>query len=113
VKPFAFTELVARLRALLRRVGSDEPLRQQCANLVLDLRSRQVTRAGRKIPLTPHGFDLLAYLLALYQPFKSTVIAALPECWKINFEEVGIALCRTLTDELLPHVAFRIAVRSR
>jgi hypothetical protein len=27
------------------------------------------------------------------------VIAALPECWKMNFEEVGIALCRTLTDE--------------
>ena len=36
---------------------------------------------------------------ALYQPFKFTVIAALPECWKMNFEEVGIALCRTLTDE--------------
>ena len=36
---------------------------------------------------------------ALYQPFKFTVIVALPECWKMNFEEVGIALCRTLTDE--------------
>ena len=36
---------------------------------------------------------------ALYQPFKFTVIAALPDCWKMNFEEVGIALCRTLTDE--------------
>jgi hypothetical protein len=35
----------------------------------------------------------------LYRPFKFTVIAALPECWKMNFEEVGIALCRTLTDE--------------
>ena len=36
---------------------------------------------------------------ALYEPFKFTVIAALPECWKMSFEEVGIALCRTLTDE--------------
>jgi hypothetical protein len=36
---------------------------------------------------------------ALYQPFKFTVITALLECWKMNFEEVGIALCRTLTDE--------------
>ena len=36
---------------------------------------------------------------ALYQPFQFTVIAARPECWKVNFEEVGIALCRTLTDE--------------
>jgi hypothetical protein len=35
----------------------------------------------------------------LYEPFKFTVIAALPECWKMNFEEVGIALCRMLTEE--------------
>ena len=47
---------------------------------------------------------------ALYQPFKFTVIAALPECWKMNFEEVGIALCRTLTDErdLLNRVIFSL-----
>ena len=36
---------------------------------------------------------------ALYEPFKFTVIAVLPDCWEMNFEEVGIALCRTLTDE--------------
>jgi hypothetical protein len=36
---------------------------------------------------------------ALYEPFKFVVIAALPKCWKMNFEKVGIALCRTLTDE--------------
>ena len=36
---------------------------------------------------------------ALYEPFKFTVIAVLPECWEMNFEEVGIALCRTLTEE--------------
>ena len=36
---------------------------------------------------------------ALYEPFKFTVIAVLPERWEMNFEEVGIALCRTLTDE--------------
>jgi hypothetical protein len=36
---------------------------------------------------------------ASYQPFQFTVIAARPECWKISLEEVGIALCRTLTDE--------------
>jgi hypothetical protein len=36
---------------------------------------------------------------ASYQPFQFTVIAARPECWKISFEEVGIALCRTLRDE--------------
>ena len=36
---------------------------------------------------------------ALYEPFKFTVIAVLPECWEMNFEEVGIALCRILTEE--------------
>jgi hypothetical protein len=47
-------------------------------------------------PTKPGGKALAE---ALYQPFKFTVIAALPACWKMNFEEVGIALCRTLTDE--------------
>jgi hypothetical protein len=36
---------------------------------------------------------------ALYEPFKFTVIAVFPDCWEMNFEEVGIALCRTLTEE--------------
>jgi Family of unknown function (DUF6166) len=36
---------------------------------------------------------------ALYEPFKFTVIALLPDRWEMNFEEVGIALCRTLTEE--------------
>jgi hypothetical protein len=36
---------------------------------------------------------------ALYEPFKFTVIAALPDRWEMNFEEVDIALCRTLTEE--------------
>jgi hypothetical protein len=36
---------------------------------------------------------------ALYEPFKFTVIAVLPDCWEMNSEEVGIALCRTLTEE--------------
>ena len=36
---------------------------------------------------------------ALYEPFKFTVIAVLPDCWEMDFEEVGIALCRTLTEE--------------
>jgi len=36
---------------------------------------------------------------ALHEPFKFTVIALLPDRWEMNFEEVGIALCRTLTEE--------------
>lgn len=63
VKPFAFAELVARIRALLRRAGHDDAPRTQIADLMLDLQTRCVTRAGREIALTPREFDLLAYLL--------------------------------------------------
>jgi DNA-binding response OmpR family regulator len=81
VKPFAFTELVARLRALLRRAGSDEPLCQQCGNLILHFQSRRVTRAGREIALTPREFDLLAYLLRHHgQPVTRRIIAR--EVWR-------------------------------
>jgi two-component system copper resistance phosphate regulon response regulator CusR len=62
VKPFAFAELLARLRALLRRAGQDEVLRRQVGDLALDLRTRRASRAGEDIALTPREFDLLEYL---------------------------------------------------
>ncbi len=58
-KPFAFGELVARLRALLRRPGSAESERLVFADLQLDEAARQVTRAGAVVPLTATEFDLL------------------------------------------------------
>jgi DNA-binding response OmpR family regulator len=63
VKPFAFAELVARLRALLRRTGGDQPRVWTLEDLRLDLHSRSVTRGGNEIALTPREFELLAYLL--------------------------------------------------
>jgi two-component system copper resistance phosphate regulon response regulator CusR len=63
VKPFAFAELVARIRSLLRRAGPAEPLRRAVGDLVVDLEGRRVTRGGKAIELTPREFDLLAYLL--------------------------------------------------
>lgn len=63
VKPFAFAELLARVRALLRRTRPDETLRWQVADLALDLKSRRVTRAGGEVILTPREFDLLACFL--------------------------------------------------
>ena len=61
VKPFAFPELLARIRSLLRRVTA-EPLRRTLADLVVDLETRRAWRAGRALELTPREFDLLAYL---------------------------------------------------
>jgi len=63
VKPFAFAELVARIRSLLRRSAGAEPLKKTVADLALDLETRRVWRANQPIELTPREFDLLAYLL--------------------------------------------------
>ncbi len=63
VKPFAFAELVARIRALLRRVGDTETFRKQIGDLMLDIENRRVTRASQEIVVTPREFELLAYLL--------------------------------------------------
>ena len=62
VKPFAFAELLARVRALLRGVDSGNPLRQQVGDLTLDMQMRRVVRGSREIALTPREFDLLAFL---------------------------------------------------
>jgi two-component system copper resistance phosphate regulon response regulator CusR len=63
VKPFAFAELLARMRALLRRATRDEALRRQVGDLVLDIQSRRAWRAGQELLLTPREFDLLACLM--------------------------------------------------
>jgi DNA-binding response OmpR family regulator len=63
VKPFAFVEVVARIRALLRRGGSTGATRLAIGDLEMDLVTRKVTRGGRKIELTLREFELLEYLL--------------------------------------------------
>ena len=61
-KPFAFDELVARVRAVLRRRGGTSE-RLAFADLVCDLSTREVTRGGRMVALTPREFALLVYFL--------------------------------------------------
>jgi len=63
VKPFAFPELAARIRALLRRGRTGESLQAVVGDLNLDLRARQVSRGGRELDLTPREFELLEYLV--------------------------------------------------
>jgi heavy metal response regulator len=62
-KPFAFQELVARVRALLRRRAEAGPTILQVADLSLDPARRTVARAGEKIDLTPREFTLLDYFM--------------------------------------------------
>ena len=63
-KPFAFSELHARIQALIRRSqGATEPTRLIAADITMDLVSRKVERGGRTLELRPREFALLEYLL--------------------------------------------------
>jgi len=63
VKPFAFPELLARIRALLRRGRIDQVLRFKAGDLEMDLVTRKVTRGNQTLELTSREFELLEYLL--------------------------------------------------
>jgi len=63
-KPFAFSELLARIQALIRRSSDQaEPTRLVVADVTMDLIAREVVRAGKKIELQPLEFSLLEYLM--------------------------------------------------
>ncbi|MCK9511965.1 MAG: response regulator transcription factor [Pigmentiphaga sp.] len=64
VKPFSFSELAARMEALIRRSQSDTAVREiRVADLVVNLASRKVERAGKNILLQPREFRLLTHLM--------------------------------------------------
>ncbi|MGO4692169.1 response regulator transcription factor [Glaciibacter sp. 2TAF33] len=63
-KPFAFAELKARVRALLRRQSMGTPLQVELGNLVLDSRDLKVTVSGRSVPISPKEFALLRLLIS-------------------------------------------------
>lgn len=63
VKPFAFEELLARLRTLLRHTTAATPSRMHIDDLLVDVATHDVTRAGKKIVLTSKEYTLLEYLL--------------------------------------------------
>jgi two-component system, OmpR family, KDP operon response regulator KdpE len=79
-KPFGVDELLARLRAALRRVASPPEPRYEIGELRVDLEAREVTFAGASVPLTPHEFRLLA-LLARNEGKLLTHKTILQEVW--------------------------------
>ena len=104
VKPFAFSELLARVRALLRRGRTNEPELFQIADLELDLLRRRVTRAGKRIDLTAKEFALLELLLRRQgEVLPRSLIAS--QVWDMNFDsdtnviEVAVRRLRAKIDD--------------
>lgn len=85
VKPFAFAELLARVRALLRRAPERAPEVYTVGDLVCDIRTRRVERGGRRIDLTPKEFALLQFLLERAGEVVSRTLIA-DRVWDMNFD---------------------------
>ena len=105
VKPFAFSELLARVRTLLRR-GNKAPATQflKVADLELDLLRRRVSRAGKRIDLTAKEFALLELLLRRQgEVLPRSLIAS--QVWDMNFDsdtnviEVAMRRLRAKVDD--------------
>ena len=105
VKPFSFAELLARVRNVLRRgpTATESPT-LQIADLEVDLLKRRVTRAGKRIDLTPKEFGLLELLMRRQgEVLPRSLIASL--VWDMNFDsdtnviEVAMRRLRAKVDE--------------
>ena len=85
-KPFAFSELLARVQALIRRAtAAPEATRLTAGDVTLDLVSREVTCAGAPVDLQPRDFALLAFLLRhAGRPVSKTMI--LEHVWDYSFD---------------------------
>jgi two-component system OmpR family response regulator len=85
-KPFAFSELLARVQALIRRAGGiSEPTQLNVGDLSINLLTREVTRGGRKIELQPLEFSLLEYLVRSKGRIVSKTMI-MEHVWDYNFD---------------------------
>jgi DNA-binding response OmpR family regulator len=108
-KPFAFPELLARLRALHRRSNPESPSILQLADLKLDSRGHTVVRGNSTIDLTGREFELLEYLLVNSETVVSREMVA-HDVWKTtlrytsldNVIDVHIARIRRKVDDPFP-----------
>jgi two-component system OmpR family response regulator len=98
VKPFSFAELLARVQALIRRAsGTAEPSTLVVGDLSMDLRTRKVMRAGKKIYLPPLEFSLLEYLMRNAGNVVSKTMI-MEHVWDYNFDPqtnvVEVRICK-------------------
>ncbi len=105
-KPFAFVELLARVRALLRR-GQPAPEKLQVLDLNLDIMRRKVTRAGESIDLAPKEFGILEYMMRNKgRPLSRTMIVE--HVWDMDYDgltnivDVYIRHLRSKIDDRYP-----------
>ena len=85
-KPFAFSELLARVQALIRRAGGiSDPTRLSQGDLSVNLLTREVTRGGRNIVLQPLEFSLLEYLMRNAGRIVSKTMI-MEHVWDYNFD---------------------------
>jgi two-component system OmpR family response regulator len=108
-KPFAFSELLARIQALIRRATQvSEPTRLVVGDLTLDLLTREVTRGGQKIELQAREFALLEYLMR-HAGRVVTKTMILEHVWDYSFDpqtnvvDVLVHRLRTKVDKDFPN----------
>lgn len=107
VKPFSFSELLARVRALLRRGATLEKATLSIADLKVDVTARRVTRADQTIKLTAKEFSLLELFLRRQSEVLSRTLIA-ENVWDINFDsdtnvvDVAIRRLRVKIDDPFP-----------
>jgi len=106
-KPFDFEELLARVRALLRKCGATEATRLQVDDLVVDLLGHTASRASAAIPLTAKEFSLLEYLMRNAGVVVSRAMIA-EHVWDIHFDsfsnviDVSVNHLRSKVDKDFP-----------
>jgi two-component system copper resistance phosphate regulon response regulator CusR len=107
VKPFAFAELVVRIRTLLRRGPLRESDRMSIADMEIDVLKRRVTRSGERIDLTAQEFALLHFLSKRQGEVLSRPLIA-SQVWDMNFDsdtnvvDVAVRRLRAKLDEPYP-----------
>jgi two-component system copper resistance phosphate regulon response regulator CusR len=108
VKPFAFSELLARVRSVLRRRAGSQPDILRLGDLEVDLLRHKATRGGKRLDLTPKEFALLAFLARRSGEVLSRTLIA-EQVWDMNFDsdsnvvDVHVRRLRAKVDDPFEH----------